>query len=382
MKGLNFSMNIFITGATGFLGTELVKKLVGYNHHVYLLVRNAKKVEDLLQCLDDEKKQLVHIINGELTKEHLGMDEEILKGLIGKMDVIYHTAAYLSFDESEREEIFRINVTGTRNILQFASKIQTKKFIHVSTAYTLGARTEGEESLYSLDSTFVNSYEESKCHAEHLVMSYQDQFHVSIMRPSIIIGDSETGEANTSFGLYGIMRSVELLKKRSMKKNESNQIYRLLIEKDEITNIVPVDYVVNVLFLALEWGREKTVYHITNSNPPTNEAVFNIIKDVYAFNAIELMPYKDEKLLFPQELNLNKPLAVFKEYLNRSITFSNENTKELLSQGNKTELKMDTDMIYRIVLGFKNRPGARHPSKFLVSQFVSQAQPNEKDEQV
>jgi nucleoside-diphosphate-sugar epimerase len=348
-------MNIFITGATGFLGTELVKKLIKHNHDVYILARNPKKVADLLDGLSDEKKPFVHVIEGELTKEDLGIEDQTIHQLKGKIDVIYHTAAYLSFDESERDEIFHINVTGTRNLLQFASKINSRKFIHVSTAYTLGARTIGKEELYPLHSTFINSYEESKCHAEHLVMSYQDQFHVSIMRPSIIIGDSETGEANTTFGLYGIMRTVELLKTRSVKRMDSKQKYRLLIEKDENSNIVPVNYVVDVLLLAMSFGRNNTVYHITNSHSPSNSAVFNIMKDAYALENIELIPYKDEPNLSQTELNINKPLTVFKEYLNRSIVFSNENTKELLAQGNRLELNMDAEMIYRIVLGFKNR---------------------------
>jgi nucleoside-diphosphate-sugar epimerase len=348
-------MNVFVTGATGFLGTKLVKRLVEETHDVYILARSAQKVSKLLQHIDEEKHSFIHVIEGDLSKENLGIEDHDLNPLIGKMDVIYHTAAYLSFDESMREEIFRINVSGTRHVLQVAEKLQTKKFIHVSTAYTLGARTEGKEELYPLDSTFINSYEESKCHAEHLVMSYQDKFDVSIMRPAIIIGDSETGEADTTFGLYGIMRTIELLKRKHSKNPDDKQLYRLLIEKDMDSNLVPVDYVVDILALGLHFAKKNTVYHITNPHSPKNEIMFNVIKDAFGIESIFLLPYKNEDQLTLAEANFNKPLKVFKEYLNRSIHFSNENTNALLSQGKKPQLNMDEAMIYRIVNGFINR---------------------------
>ncbi|WP_279401839.1 SDR family oxidoreductase [Piscibacillus salipiscarius] len=183
---------------------------------------------------------------------------------------------FLSFDESERDKLFHVNVDGTQNVLKFAGLINIKRFIHVSTAYTLGTRDVGTETLYPEWQSFRNSYEETKAKAEHLVMSYKDQFDVLVMRPAIIIGDSKTGEAKTTFGLYGIIRTIQILKKKSARK-PSDHLYRLVLNENSVSNLVPVDYVAQVLVLGLKHGKTETVYNITNPNPPTNKMTFDAI---------------------------------------------------------------------------------------------------------
>lgn len=350
-------MNVFITGATGFLGSNLVKRLIEDHHNVYVLVRSPKKIESMLKSLKSNQRKLLHIVEGELTEENLGMKEQVVEKLIGCIDVVYHSAAILSFDESKREELFRINVKGTKNVLELAKVIHAKKFIHVSTAYTLGARNVGFESLYPLESTsFINSYEESKCHAEHLAMSYQNSFEVIIMRPSIIIGDSDTGESNTTFGLYGILRIIELLKKKTSREKEVNgSINRLLINKETLSNLVPVNYVAKVLALGMIHGKKNTVYNVTNPNAPTNKAILESISEGLEYHSVTFVPYEQAHLLSDTELKMNKPLEVFREYLNRSIDFCDDNTRELLKIANEPILTMDKAMLLRIVRGFRDR---------------------------
>ncbi|WP_163102586.1 SDR family NAD(P)-dependent oxidoreductase [Peribacillus alkalitolerans] len=349
-------MNIFITGATGFLGSNLVKKLVEEHHDVYVLVRNQNRLETLYKKLSVDQIKKIHVIEGELSKEYLGIHASTLQKLMGKVDAIYHMAAFLSFDEAKREEVLEMNIRGTQHVLDLAEILKVKKFIHVSTAYTLGARTKGLETLYPLDSTFINSYEESKCHAEHLVMSYNEILDVMIMRPAIIIGDSDTGEADTTFGLYGILRSVELLKKRVLKRETiGEETYRLVIEKDTVSNLVPVNYVIKALVLGLLHGRKNMIYNITNPNAPTNKLVFEAIKEGLEFPFVTIVPESQKGLLTDYEMKLNQPLEVFKEYLNRSIVFKSDNTKELFENANETELNMDKEMLVRIVQGFQRK---------------------------
>ncbi|MFC4322595.1 SDR family oxidoreductase [Litchfieldia salsa] len=344
-------MNILITGSTGFLGSTLAKRLLKENHHVYLVARSKKKAQALIEELDHKNGQ-VHVIEGELTRSSLGINEEEIAALTGNIDVIYHSAALLSFDESMREEIFHVNVSGTKNILEFAKQINVQKFIHVSTAYTLGTRSIGSETLYPTSSTFQNAYEESKCNAEHLVMSYHQDFDVMIMRPAIIIGDSETGESNSTFGLYGIIRTVEILKKLARRDPNTNHNYRILMNKRSVSNLVPIDYVVTVLMLGLDFGENNTIYHITNPNPPSNQLIFDSIMESLEFNGVELTPYDEEHVLTEEEVKINTPIKVFKEYLNSSITFVDENTRNLLHQGNVNPLNMDKEMLIRIIDGF------------------------------
>ncbi|WP_017185026.1 SDR family NAD(P)-dependent oxidoreductase [Alkalibacillus haloalkaliphilus] len=344
-------MNIFITGATGFLGTKLVQRLVNEDHNVYLLVRNKRKLEGVYNQVPDTQHDQINVVEGDLLDEGLGISPDMANQMQGKIDAVYHTAAYLSFDESERNLVFDINLRGTKRVLEVAKQLQIKKFIHVSTAYTLGESTEGYEKLHSTDNDFVNAYEESKCHAEHLVMSYKNDLDVTIVRPAIIIGDSATGEADTTFGLYGILRTVQLLKKRAERKQD-NQVYRLLIERDTVSNLVPVNFVIDVLTLSLTAGEPSTIYHATNPNPPTNGQIFKAIKEGIDFHQVEIVSYEDESLLTEEEKKLNQPLEVFKQYLNRSITFDRTNTKRLLNQMKQKDLNMDEQVLLTIVQGF------------------------------
>ncbi|MET3682857.1 nucleoside-diphosphate-sugar epimerase [Alkalibacillus flavidus] len=346
-------MNILITGATGFLGTQLVQTLTNEQHHVYLLVRNRQKLDALYKTLPSDKHDLVHVVEGNLLDDQLGVSQDDLHVLTDTIDVMYHTAAYLSFDEDERDRVFDINLEGTKRALNVAKLINAQTFIHVSTAYTLGEATTGYETLHPTDANFVNTYEESKCYAEHAVMNEQDKLNVMIVRPAIIIGDSETGEADTTFGLYGILRTVYLLKKRAARRADS-PVYRLLIEQDTVSNLVPVNFVINVLHAALHHGQPGTIYHATNPNPPTNGEIFAAIREGLDFNQVNIVSYDEQENLTDEELRLNQPLEVFKQYLNRSILFDRTNVTSLLKAANKVDLTMDHAMLLRIVHGFLN----------------------------
>ncbi|WP_100331129.1 SDR family NAD(P)-dependent oxidoreductase [Bacillus xiapuensis] len=349
-------MNILITGATGFLGAKLVTKLLEDGHQVYALVRNERKFSALLEKIEKTYRGHLFPVKGDLTEEYLGIDPSVRQPLIGKLDAVYHTAAILSFDERQREQSFAMNVEGTRRALDLAKLVQAKKFIQVSTAYTLGKRTEGVEALYPLDSVFTNSYEESKCHAEHVAMSYLDFFDVMIMRPAIIIGDSNTGEADTAFGLYGILRTLEVLKKRAAKKMSHDQtVFHLLMDQEATSNIVPVDYVAKVLALGLHHGESGGIYNIINPAPPTNQEVLEVAKQVLDFDAVQIWPYEKKTDLSFVEQKLNEPLEVFKDYLNRSIAFDDRHTRELLHKNGEGAFQMDLDMLKRIIRGFHHR---------------------------
>lgn len=346
-------MRILLTGANGFLGQRLSSDLLEEGHELYLLVRNEKKLNSFMESIDETFKPRIHIIEGHITSSQLGLSEDLLTKLKGKVDAIYHMAALLSFDPKDEELTYTVNVEGTRNVLDFAKKIQVGKFLYVSTAYTVGTEVKGHEDLYSSTRDFVNSYEKTKCEAEHLVYSYGDELSVAILRPAIIIGDSKTGRADTSFGLYGIMKSLSVLKKKMLRKTEmQNKTYRLVIDQDVASNIVPVDYVSSVLVSALTHSKNREIFNITNENPPKQGKVFDIVKEYLELPNIEMIPFKDVHQLREEEIIFNKPLAVFSNYLGRDIHFSCENTKALLAKNSQPKLNMDEKMIHTIIGGY------------------------------
>ncbi|WP_019240700.1 MULTISPECIES: SDR family NAD(P)-dependent oxidoreductase [Bacillus] len=346
-------MKILITGSNGFLGKRLASDLLNKGHELFLLVRNAKKLEAFLKTITERQNKQITIIEGDVTSHNLGLSEEKISEMIGKVDAIYHSAALLSFDPKDDELTYQVNVEGTRNTLDFALRIKCKKFLYVSTAYTVGHSVNGKEELYNVEGAFVNSYEKTKCQAEHIVMSYGNRLSVSILRPSIIIGDSVTGKAETSFGLYGIMKSLRVLKRKISRSTELEKLpFRLIVNPTESSNIVPVDYVSMVLLAALENGQNQKIYHVTNPNPPRQDTVFELIKEYIQLENLHMVFGEKSEFLREEEQQFNRPLAVFAPYLSRTIEFTCDNTKELLSKSDQSLLNMDHHMLRTIIGGF------------------------------
>ncbi|WP_227394647.1 SDR family NAD(P)-dependent oxidoreductase [Jeotgalibacillus aurantiacus] len=342
-------MNIMITGATGFVGTKLMHSLLEKGHNLFPVVRNEKKLSDFLTVLEKEKKDRIRPVFGDITQPMFGLSEEEVSELNSKVDILYHTAAYLSFDPDDREKTFFVNVEGTRHALDVAKKLAIPRFYHVSTAYTAGLENEADEKLHVKNREFVNDYEESKNHAEHLVMDKKDELKVSIFRPAIIVGDSETGEANTTFALYGLLKAVALLKKliRRGRVNASDTI-RLFSDPGASNNVVPVNHVVDVLTAAALHAKAGTIYHISNNHAPENKQVVEWIKEKSGVQNLDITGNPAE--LSEKDEVINAPMSVFHTYLSRTVTFHNRNTQQLLKDAGYPAFKL-TDDQYSMMIG-------------------------------
>ena len=344
-------MNIFLTGATGFLGGKLIRQLLDKGHTLHILARNIDKAERLIDSVSLNEKHNITIYKGDITEKDLGLTNEAINELKNNVDVFYHLAALVKFDEELRDTLMNINWTGTREALQIAKKLNVKKFFHVSTAYTVGKDNEGQETLSPADREFFNPYEESKALAEHEVFKMKDEMEVSIFRPSIIVGDSKTGEADSEFTLYGFMRGLEVFKKRLERKNllQGRSIH-LIGTKDGTSNLVPVDYVADILALAMEKAEKEKIYHITNPAPKTNQHILETIKQHLLFDGLQVIEVEKAAILTKEEIQLNGMIKVFQPYLDRHIHFHDDNTQQFIKGTSISHLNM-TDEMLNIIIG-------------------------------
>src|SRR5262252_1511050 len=193
--------NIFITGATGFLGSHLTARLLAHGCHVTVLARSSKttsakaRVEDVLREVGVSEFGNLVVLDGDISQPGLGLTELVRKQTVSTTDEVWHCAASLSFEQEDREEIFRMNVNGTRHVLDLVKQTPSRRLQHVSTAYIAGNRSDlALESEINVGQTFKNAYEESKCQAELLVAEEQRKGAIvaSVYRPSIVIGDSRS----------------------------------------------------------------------------------------------------------------------------------------------------------------------------------------------
>ncbi|MDS9473088.1 SDR family oxidoreductase [Sporosarcina pasteurii] len=344
-------MTIFLTGSTGFLGGKLLNNLLqSTDHTLYVLVRNFERAERTIRKLPDGSAERIRLFKGDITQENCGLSQADIEEIKGNVDIVYHLAALVKFDEALRDELFSINYDGTRQVLELAKQLGVSKFYYISTAYTIGKHDYGVEKLYPIEAKGHNPYEESKVKSEHLAFSYANDFDVSIFRPSIIVGDSNTGEADSEFTLYGFMRALDVFKRRIARASEStNTVYHVIGSKDATSNFVPVNYVADILAIAESKAEPNTIYHITNPKPATNYDILTLIKNALDFNQLEIIEDTKNTILRPEEERLNEMIDVFNVYLSRSFDFDDTNTQKLIQDTQISHLNMSHDTLKMII---------------------------------
>src|ERR1700734_1692296 len=168
---------ILVTGATGFLGTQLVSELLERNPRakLTLLIRSrtgqtAQQRADAIVPEGDRAR--VEVLAGDVSLPDCGLASADYERLAAETTRVIPSAAAVRFDHS-LEEARNLNVEGTRRVLDFAAAApQLRSFAYVGTAYVAGQRTGLiRENELSVGQGYRNTYEQSKAEAEALVRS-------------------------------------------------------------------------------------------------------------------------------------------------------------------------------------------------------------------
>jgi len=170
-------MNILVTGATGFIGKNLVRALAqDKNNHIICLVRRSSHIE-ALESLG------VSFVFGDIT------DIDTLMRIAYDIDIVFHCAAYV--DNRNRKKLALVNIQGTHNVLDYCKKKKVKRVVYVSSV----AVTSGNPDVTlteDLPYCHSNNYGWSKIEAEKAAMEYRAQGHdIVIVRPSMVYGPGE-----------------------------------------------------------------------------------------------------------------------------------------------------------------------------------------------
>jgi thioester reductase-like protein len=264
--------HIFLTGATGFLGSFLLHELLDQTQaEIYCLVRSAN-VEEGKQKLyktlaayglwrEELSPRIVPIV-GDLSAPLLGLSEHQFRMLAGKVDAIYHNGALVNWISSYHQ-LKPTNVLGTQEVLRLAScnKVKPVHFISTLAVFPVLASTEAktirEQNVLDHGGVLYGGYTQSKWVAEKLVTIARSRgIPVSIYRPALITGHSQTGLWNTDDVVCRLIKSfVEL---------------RAAPDVETTLHMIPVDYVSKaVVHLARQETSLGKVFHLANSRPVT-----------------------------------------------------------------------------------------------------------------
>ena len=245
---------VFLTGATGFIGGNLVTKLLENGYKVKILVRDDKKLKP------HKWKDKVEIIYGDI------LEPESFEGKINDCEIIIHGAALIAWWKRIYDKIYSINVTGTKNVLEAALKSKCKKFIHISSVAAIGFGENGEAVNEDIDynwGRFDIPYMETKRMAELEVYKAIDRgLNACMVNPANVWGVGD---------IRG--RRVALIK--ALK-------FGFPFYTDGGTNFVDVDAVVEAIINAITLGKCGERYILGGDDLPIKDFLGIITDEVRA----------------------------------------------------------------------------------------------------
>lgn len=271
---------VLLTGATGFLGTQIARRLLAETDLAVIALVRADSREAALQRASRawwDWPELVHeiggriqVLRGDVAEACLGLAGAEYVEAVRRVTHIIHAAADLRLD-GPLDELRRTNVEGTAHVLALARTVHRdhglERLAHVSTAYVAGRR-QGfvpEDALTDAHG-FLNAYERTKYEGELLVQAARADLPVSVFRPGMVVGDSRTGAIKAFNTLYSLLR---LYLSGRLRIVPASQALRL--------NLIPVDYVAGAIVrLTFMPGAKGLTFHLTappESLPTAGELV-------------------------------------------------------------------------------------------------------------
>lgn len=329
---------IFLTGVTGVLGQDLIKELLRTtDSNLFLLSRSKNKsshldrIKKILEA--DGMESLIgtriKVVAGDVTKPLFGMKKSDIDLLRKEVEVFYHIAALTELNGSE-EDCFRINIKGSEHALDlawdFKKNGKLERFVYFSTAFVSGSLQTYvalEDSLPE-NPAHANFYESSKYASEkNIRRAITEGLPVTIMRPSIVVGHSETGEVTDFNVIYPFMKLFA-----------HGAISKLVTRPENTFNIVPINFIIKATCAII--SNPETIgktFHLVSKNPPSIGMLLDLkCREYPTIPEVEMIDPKnfsnsdfgpDEKFVF----DMMKP---YLGYLNHHLSFDTTNTEKAL----------------------------------------------------
>jgi len=329
------SGGILLTGITGALGSWLACKAVRAGWDVTALVRaddDGAARERVRSALDvagaGDLASEVRVVRGDLCEVDIAT--RLAPQVSARVGRVVHCAAGTKFDGPGAESNHEVNVEGTRRVLDLARRCDLA-MVHVSTAYVAGRRTGVvTEDETDVGQEFNNIYERTKLAAELDVRRWSRQCGLPavILRPSIVMGEAQTGVTARFNPIYDFLRIVELVV-----PHLDSHVVRTAIRPGVTKNMIPVDYFADAAWRIIA-HEASGCYHLTNPRPHTMGQIGEILRELYGRRQFRLVgPASLEGCTqTPLEQVVNGATADYACYLSDEPVFDRSQTDRALGE--------------------------------------------------
>ena len=308
--------NIFLTGGTGYLGAFIIKELLEVSDAtLYCLVRasnleegKSKLANNLQQYgiwQDHYSGRIIPII-GDLAQPHLGINAEQFQNLAANIDTIYHSAALLNY-VYPYSALKTANVLGTQEVLRLACQTKVKPLHYVSSvavfessAYA-GKLVKEDDDFHDWEGIF-HGYSQTKWVAEKLVkIAGSRGLPITIHRPPLISGDSQTGICNTH-------DFINLMIKGCLQMGSFPDV-------DYMLDMSPVDYVSkSVVYLSRQETSVGKAFHLQHPQPASLKSLVDWVRS-FGFS-LKMIPYEEwQAELINNVTSQDNPLYTLRPFL-------------------------------------------------------------------
>jgi thioester reductase-like protein len=328
-------MKLFLTGATGFLGGELLVELAKRKDvdTIYCLVRaqsdeaalmRLTKVFNLHNDIFDPEKVIPVV--GELTDPHLAT---LLTNhhQLRTVNTIIHAAANTSFSKIYDDSVEKVNIGGTHQLLKWAQTLEAlDTFTYVGTATICGSTVKEclvtEDLSPDLTAKHLVKYSYTKMIGELILKDYLPEDKILVVRPSIIMGDSRSWAPRSCVILWALATF--------------NQLRMFPMSPNSHIDIIPIDYAVRcIVELLFNPQRKYSVYHISSGRDSvtTPQQLITAIKDAFPgmpdfrFVSKSLWPSMKKWTKNGMVVDHHNPLYEYRNYLEYWIDHFGDNTK-------------------------------------------------------
>lgn len=325
---------VFMTGFPGFIAQRLVDRLLARDPEatfIFLIEDRMRGVADAtIKGMEKPHPGFIEsteVLTGDISKPLLGLSPEEYRELCRKATHVWHLAAIYDLSVPQARA-YRVNVVGTANILDLCEACEALvRLDYVSTCYVAGDRTGPVlESELDCGQGFKNHYESTKCWAEMEVRRRMDRIPTAVHRPSVVLGDSRTGETDKYDGPYFLINLLAKL-----------PTFLPMVHigpSKAAVNLVPVDFLVEAM---AEIGQRNEALgltiHLADPMPHQAREIMESLLSIMGFGKpLATVPTQvvEEMLGIKLVRDLVKIPQELVTYFNHAVSFDTQNQRKLL----------------------------------------------------